>query len=638
MADRKNERKEKGIVLISELSLVILGMLLSGIMPASGSKWLGTWANLFPLAAVFLGGIPVLVEVVKAATKKQMNADLLFIVALSATTFIGGENHVVAATLVLMMGIGEFVEAWTLDTTYEHASKLLDVEPERVQIIKQDTSNSNLSHDGSIKEILITEIKTGDIYIIRAGERVPVDGKICRGDGEVDASVITGEPIPEARHAGGTVLAGMLVVEGAFEVEASAARDDSSLARIKAMIEEARNSKSPIQSITDRWASYFAPIVILIATGTWLLTQNIFYTISVLLVACPCALAISVPTAFIGALGNAARKGIWFKSGKTIEDAGRTNMLVLDKTGTLTAGLPAITAITPRSGTGREELERIIYSIEARSTHPIAKSITTKLLHHQQDPLNVVGFSIMPGMGVEARLENIGRVFIGNDELLFKEGPTPAMEDAGGNTPSETVQPHLLHVFTPERMLGTIEFGDQERKGLKAAIKGIRREGVSHVVLMTGDAEQPAQQMGKTIGADLVYPRATPADKASFIKEARMHGAIVAMAGDGINDAPALALADVGIAMGKEGTALAVHQANVVVMDDDITKILDVISLGKKCVGKARTNIALSIMFNVVGISLSALGYIVPIGAALFHVIQSLTVVGNAALLLRRGH
>nr|MDO8116480.1 HAD-IC family P-type ATPase [Candidatus Sigynarchaeota archaeon] len=379
----------------------------------------------------------------------------------------------------------------------------------------------------------------------------------------------------------------------------------------------------------------FAPIVILIAAGTWTLTQNIFYTISVLLVACPCALAISVPTAFIGALGNAAKRGIWFKSGKTIEDAGRVNTLVIDKTGTLTFGLPTITAITPRGETRQDELERIVYSIEARSNHPVGKSITNALSAREYALVSVDDFSIIPSLGVSAVIPDKGRVFIGNDELLNNEGPRSVDGIEKPMMSPRTSWPYALHVFTKDKMLGEIEFGEHAKEGLDAAVDRMRRDGLTNIVLMTGDAEKPARYMGKLIGADLVYSRATPNDKATFIKDARAHGAIVAMAGDGINDAPALALADVGIAMGKEGTALAVQQANIVVMDDDVTKIRYIFALGKKCVGKARANIMLAIMFNVIGILLSAMGFIIPIIAALYHIIQSLTVVGNAALFLR---
>ncbi|MHA1682086.1 MAG: heavy metal translocating P-type ATPase [Promethearchaeota archaeon] len=631
-----NGKMKKGLVLIIEVTLVILTLLFSPYFPESAFKWLGSWSNIFSIACVFIGGIPVLIETIKALMRKDLTADILFIIALSATEYIGRDMHIVAATLILMMGSGEFIEEFTIEKTFERTSVLMDLVPTRATVKIQGTGGT----DGAgyqIKEISMDEVNLGDIIIVKPGDRIPVDGTITRGNAEVDASLITGENRPVIKREGENVRSGMLVLDGPLEIKTVAKGDESSIGKISSLIQFARMNKSRMQSVTDKWAQVFAPLIITIAITTWIFTNNLFYTISILLVSCPCSLVLSVPTAFIGTLGNAAKKGIWIKSGEVIENVGRTNLLVLDKTGTLTYGLPEIKEVLVFHDYDRDRVEKIAQSLEVLSNHPIAKSIAG-YFHEKRagkDVATVTDFSILPGLGIRGHVEGEGIAHAGNEFLLKHLEIDSSSVLSHPNVMAELKTNYVVFITLEDEILGAIIFKDTIKKGIKDTIARIRKLGVSNIAILTGDMRGPADEMREFTGSDIALSRLTPNDKLRFIEEAKTKSAIITMVGDGINDAPALALSDVGIAMGKNGAALAVEQADVILMDDDFEKVGYVIMLGKRCVRKAMANILLSILFNFFGILLSATGFLVPIGASLWHVVQSLVVVGNSSLLLR---
>ena len=625
-----NEKKFRGFLLLVEVGLVVAAFAFHPLFPDSGWLWVGSYANVFAIIAVFIGGIPVLIETIRALLKKDLTADLLFIIALSATEFLGGENHIVGAILILMMGGGEFLEALTIDRAGSHLEHLLELQPREALLKKQ---NSNTNEEDNYVEVPIEEIEIENVVLVRSGERIPLDGNIIHGNAEIDCSILTGESKPTLFSKGDTVMAGMLVLDGVIDVEITRVQDQSTISRISDLIHTAREEKAPLQMVTDHWAQYFAPIILITAVVTWLLTQNLFYTISVLLVSCPCSLVLSVPTAFLASFGNAAKHGILIKSGRSIEDIGRVNMVVLDKTGTLTFGKIAIDEINITLGHDERSILTGIKSLETRSVHPLAKSLVSYI--HGKGPgletVQVDDFRYESGLGVTGTIPNKGKVFLGNERYLKHVGLT----ENSNMTDKITRDGYALYYFTQNDILARISFKDVYRSEIRETMNHLVQNYDVNLVLMTGDNPQPAQEMADHINANLVLARAQPKDKVKFIKEAKNNGAIILMVGDGVNDAPALALSDVAIAMGKDGTALAAEQSDVVLMDDEISKLPRLFALGKRCVNKARVNIIIAIILNVFGILLSAFGLIIPIGASLYHVVQSLIVVGNSTLLLK---
>lgn len=613
-------------MLATEVCLLVLAALpgLFFDVPASGWAWLGSWTNVFALACVLLGGIPILIETIHALARKDVTADVLFLIALAATEIIGGEQHVAGATLVLMMGSGEFLEAYLGERTSGYVGELARLEPETAIVRGTGTAGPSMT------TIPVGEIKAGDTVVVRRGERIPVDGLVIAGHAEIDASLVTGERDPVIVSTGHRIVAGTLVLDGTLDVGASAPSSDSFLGKIGRVIARARLDKPRLQLVTDRWARLFLPMVLSIATATWILTGNVFYTISVLLVSCPCSLVISVPAAFIASLGNAARRGIWVRSGKAVESLGQVNTVALDKTGTLTLGEPEVARIEATGPLEAPVVLQVLHAIESLSTHPFAKAIVAHVetTRGRPAPLDVSGITHEPGLGVTAVVEQHGRVNVGNASHLATRGVAPP---PGALREGE----YALFLFDDAAVLGIVRFHDMLRKDARGAVAAIRAAGARHVVVLSGDSQDKTSEVGEYVGADLVLGGVEPAGKLRFIQEARANGAFVAMVGDGVNDAPAIAAADVGIAMGKHGSAVACEEADVIVSDDDLAKVARAIRLGRRCVRKAITNIVIAILFNFFGILLSATGLLVPVGAAAWHVLQSLVVVGNAALLAR---
>jgi len=626
---RQREKIKKALVLIVEILLLILAITLNPSLPNSTWMWLGSYANLFALSSICLGGIPVLVSTIKALLQRDLTADLLFLLALGATLYLGRNILITGATLILMMGTGELIEEWTIERTYKYSGDLLHLQPNIALVLT----------DSGVIEKDVEAIKIGDRVLIRNGDRVPLDGEIVEGHAEIDCSLVTGEDEPAFFSEGSKVLAGMLVIDGAISIRVTAEKNESFLSRVTQLIESARMKKARLQTITDKWAQFFAPIVISVAIIVWLFTNNLFYTISVLLVACPCSLVISVPTAFIGALGNAAKHGIWIKSGQVVEKSGIVNMLVLDKTGTLTFGKLELEEIINLSDLEMKKIKQIIYSMEIHSNHPIGISIIKELKDEMLtvELLKIKNFKNLPGLGITADVGDFGKMHFGNRHFMEKIGlnldyvvihETRFPLKSGGYT---------LFLANNSKILAIVLFIDKIREGIRETVEQIRKMNINHVVLLTGDDDRKAREIGNYIGADLIQSRMLPEDKLEFIKEAKKHEAIIAMAGDGINDAPALAMADVGIAIGKDAAALAAEHADAILMTEDFQKIPYLFKLGKKCVNKAKTNIVIAVCLNFLGIVLSAVGMFGSFLwlASLYHVIQSLIVVGNSALILR---
>jgi Cd2+/Zn2+-exporting ATPase len=595
-----------------------------------GFSWILGWSGLkpaylptaFAVASLVIGGYPVLKSAIKALFIPDLNVDTLVSVAAIAATSVGAYQE--AATVVFIMLLGEFLEHLTVGKARKAISSLIQLSPKTAWVRKGDQE----------VQIPIEEVKAKEVVIVKPGERIPVDGKIVSGCGSVNQSMLTGESIPVEKGLGDRVYCGTINEAGSCEIEATQIAEDTKLAQIKRLILEAQAEKSPIQRVMDRFARYFIPAIFLIALATFLITREPVRAITILIVACPCALVLGTPTAVVAAIGNAARQGILIKGGGFLEQMGRLRTLLMDKTGTLTHGKPRVVEMKGFNGIDEKDILYWAAIAEKRSEHPLARAVTERAESLGLSIPHPESFQNFRGRGVKGRW-NSQTILAGSSELLKSEGieiPESAREwlrvkESEGKT--------SLIITLDHRLMGVISIADTLREKAKATIEKIRAQGVSEIWMLTGDSEQVANRIGKEL--EIGYEaRLLPEQKVSKVKEWKRKGHVVAMVGDGVNDAPALAAADIGIAMGAVGTDVAVETADIALMTDEIEKIPTLIQLSRNALRVIKENLIFAIVFNTMMVFLSAQGWISMILGAVMHQASSLLVILNSIRLLRK--
>jgi Cd2+/Zn2+-exporting ATPase len=595
-----------------------------------GLSWILGWIGLkptylptaFAIASLVIGGYPVLKSAIKALFIPDLNVDTLVSIAAIAATSVGAYQE--AATVVFIMLLGEFLEHLTVGKARKAIASLIQLSPKTAWVRKGDQE----------VQVPIEEVTAKEVVIVKPGERIPVDGKIVSGCGSINQSMLTGESIPVEKGLGDRVYCGTINEAGSCEIEATQIAEDTKLAQIKRLILEAQAEKSPIQRVTDRFARYFIPAILLIALATFLITGEPVRAITILIVACPCALVLGTPTAVVAAIGNAARQGILIKGGPFLEQMGRLKTLLMDKTGTLTHGKPKVVEMKAFNGVDEKEVLYWAAIAEKRSEHPLARAVTEKAESLGLSIPHPESFENFRGRGVKAQW-NSKTVISGSSELLKGEGieiPESAREwlrakESEGKT--------SLLITLDHRPVGVISIADTLREKAKATIEKIRREGVSEIWMLTGDSEQVASRIGEELGIGY-EAKLLPEQKVSKVKEWKRKGHVVAMVGDGVNDAPALAAADIGIAMGAVGTDVAIETADIALMTDDIEKIPVLIQLSRKALRVIKENLVFAIVFNTMMFFLSAKGWISMILGAVMHQVSSLLVILNSIRLLRK--
>ena len=595
-----------------------------------GLSWILGWIGLgpaylstgFAIASLIIGGYPVLKSAIKALFIPDLNVDTLVSIAAIAATSVGAYQE--AATVVFIMLLGEFLEHLTVGKARKAISSLIQLSPKTAWVKRGDQE----------VQVPIEEVTAKEVVIVKPGERIPVDGKIVSGCGSVNQSMLTGESIPVEKGMGDRVYCGTINEAGSCEIEATQIAEDTKLAQIKRLILEAQAEKSPIQRVMDRFARYFIPAILLIALATFLITKEPVRAITVLIVACPCALVLGTPTAVVAAIGNAARQGILIKGGSFLEQMGRLRTLLMDKTGTLTHGKPKVVEIKAFDGVDEKEVLYWAAIAEKRSEHPLARAVTDKAETLGLSIPHPEFFENFRGKGVKAQW-NSKTMMSGSSEHLKGEGieiPESAKEwlrvkELEGKT--------SLLITLDHRLVGVISIADTLREKAKTTIEKIRREGVSEIWMLTGDSEQVASRIGREL--EIGYEaRLLPEQKVSKVKEWKRKGYVVAMVGDGVNDAPALAAADIGIAMGAVGTDVAIETADIALMTDEIEKIPTLIQLSRKALRVIKENLAFAIVFNTIMVFLSAQGWISMIVGAVMHQASSFLVIVNSMRLLRK--
>ncbi|MFX1481039.1 MAG: heavy metal translocating P-type ATPase [Promethearchaeota archaeon] len=631
-----NEKFRKGIILFIELVLCVLNgiFLFVFLLPDSEIWWLGSYANLFGLISFTIGGVPVIIESIWELFRKNLTADILFSIALVATLYL--EDFFAVSILIIMMGAGEFVEEWTIDRAHGNLESLLELQPDIChKKINMQGGNNN------ILDVTVGDIVPEDIIIVKQGERIAVDGFVVNGSGSLDQSALNGESIPILKQIGDSVMSGSLVVEGYLEIKCSVPASESSIEKVIELVKKAQEEKSEFQTLTDKWAQIFAPLILITAFMVWLITQNLYFAITVLVVACPCALVLSVPTAFMAAIANASRHGVWIKSGSSIETIGEIDTVMLDKTGTLTTGnllVSELISINPKYS--EREILEISAILEYFSSHPVAKCLLKNCKDRDiiiNPPFN---FETIIGIGIKG-VVNDTTYYLGN-KRLFELEELDLKTDYNNFTKTfevinkfESSGKLNLFLTSQSEVLGVIALEDELREEVSDFIVGLKKLGIKKIGILSGDSKNRSDVIAESMGIDFVRAELKPKEKYQIVQAELDTEKKVVMIGDGINDAPSLALASVGIAIGIGGTALAVEQADMILLDDNISNLVDIFYLGKRTTRKSKINIALAIFLNIIGIFLSIYGILNPISAAGWHIAQSLIVVVNSTFLLR---
>lgn len=576
---------------------------------------------------IIISGIPILYGALTALfCEKTISSELLVSTAIVASVAIG--EIFAAGEIAFIMAIGEILEDITVNRAKKGISQLIKLSPQQGRkIIKENEKTTE-------KIVPIEEIYKDDILRVLPGEMIPVDGKIIFGNSSVEQSIMTGESLPIDKTIGDEVFCGTVNCDGSIDIIATKIGEDSSLQKLIRMVKEAEENKAPMQRIVDKWAGWLVPAALIIAIAAYFITSDIIRAVTVLVVFCPCALALATPTSIMAAVGQAAKNGVLIKSGEALEKMGKVNCIAFDKTGTLTFGKLKISNIITTSSATENELLKLACSSEKRSEHPLGKAIVEHGKKQNVEFLEMEDFKMIPGKGIAAKIEN-NEIYCGNSRFLQEQG---IILDENIESILENLRKQgkvSILVGKNRECIGIIALSDTIRSTAKEIVVKLKNMG-TRVVLLTGDHKQTADYFAEEVGIENVYSELLPAEKVTYIKKLEEDGNKVCMIGDGVNDAPALKTANVGVSMASMGTDIAVEASDIALMGDNIEKIPYLKKLSTATIKTIKFNITASMVINLAAIILSVMGLLNPITGALVHNVGSVLVVLNAALLYDR--
>ena len=568
-------------------------------------------------AAIILCGVPIILEaIIGLVTRFDIKADVLVSLALIASVCI--HEDFAAGEVAFIMQLGALLEDLTVARARAGIERLVHLTPQTARVISE----------GDERIIPAEQVRVGDILRVLPGESVPADGVIVFGETSIDQAIMTGEPIPVEKSAGDEVMSGTVNRFGAFDMEASRVGEDSSIRRMIRLVQSADADKAKIVRLADRWATWIVVIALSAAALTWIFTGEIIRAVTILVVFCPCALVLATPTAIMAAIGNAAKHGFLVREGDALERLAAADTVTFDKTGTLTYGTPAVTAVRSLGELPEEDIYAFAAAAETLSEHPLGKAIV-RCYGRETPPVS--DFHMQPGEGVSAVID--GRaVHAGNRRLL--EGLGLSVPEDAGDAAFAEQGGTVIYVAVQGALAGYIVLSDTMRAEAPEMIRRLTALGV-RLVLLTGDRGSAAAFMAEQLGISEVIADCLPEDKLSAIGAMQESGGAVCMIGDGINDAPALKKANVGIAMGGVGSDIAVDAADIALVDDEIRELPHLVALSKRMMATIKVNLTFSMTLNFLAIALAITGLLGPVVGALVHNAGSVLVIINSALLLR---
>lgn len=581
--------------------------------------------DVFMLAAAVVAGYGIVAKAIRALTAKVVGIDLLVSVAAIGAVIVG--NFWEAAAVTFLFAIGHALEAATLNKTRSALAELVAVAPDSAVVMR----------DGEQQEIPAGQVRMGEVVLVKNGAKVPVDGKVVAGTGALDEASITGESIPVEKVEGDEVFAGTVSRGGFLQVVATGIGADTTLARIIHRVEEAQDAKAKTQAFIDRFSRWYTPAVMVLALVAGLVSGDVVLALTLLVIGCPGALVISIPVAIVAGIGRAARNGILIKGGEYLETSAKISAVAVDKTGTLTEGRPELTDVVVLDpALDRREVLRWAAAAESGSEHPLARPILDTAHAEGVGPQGVpAAVTPVPGKGIVSEVDG-RRVLIGNAPLLEQYGIAETAEAsraaqglaAAGRTP--------MIVAVDDTAIGVVAVADQIRQDAPEMVARLHRAGVEKVVMLTGDTRLVAEAVGKATGIDEIHASLLPEDKLDVVTQLQRVGHTVAMVGDGVNDAPALATANIGVAMGAAGSAVAVETADIALMGDNLLKLPEGIGLAKRTVSVMRQNIAIALVTVVLLLAGVFAGGVTMSVGMLVHEASVLVVIVNAMRLLRK--
>ena len=593
---------------------------------AHGSGHVFTLANLLMLAAAIVAGYNIAVNAFRALMTKFISIDLLVSIAAIGAVLIG--NFWEAAAVTALFAVGHALEAATMNKTRSALAELVAVAPDSAIVLR----------DGNQVEIAAAEVRMGEVVIVKNGAKVPVDGQIVAGTGAVDEASITGESIPVEKTVKDQVFAGTVSRGGFLQVLATGVGADTTLARIIHRVEEAQDAKAKTQAFIDRFSTWYTPAVMVLALVAGLLTGDVVLALTLLVIGCPGALVISIPVAIVAGIGHSARNGILIKGGEYLETSAKISAVAVDKTGTLTEGRPQLTDIIVLDrNLDAKAVLKWAAAAEAGSEHPLARPILDTARDEDVAPTGVPGdVTPVPGKGIVSDVDG-RRVLVGNAPLLEQYG---IADDRGSAAEAESLAgqgrtPMIIAV--DESVIGVIGVADQVREDAGRMVARLHDAGVTKVVMLTGDTHLVAEAIGRASGIDEIHASLLPEDKLDAVAGLQREGHTVAMVGDGVNDAPALATADIGVAMGAAGSAVAVETADIALMGDDLLKLPEAVGLAKRTVRVMKQNIVIALATVVILLIGVFAGGVTMSAGMLVHEGSVLVVILNAMRLLRNG-
>ena len=570
---------------------------------------------------IAISGLPLLyLALTRLFRERNISSALLISMAMAASIAIG--EVFAAGEVAFIMAIGAILEERTVEKAKKGLKNLISMVPQQARRISPDNEEM----------VAVEQVQRGDRLRVLPGETIPVDGLIISGNTSIDQSVMTGESLPVDKAQGDSVFSGTINRFGAIDIEATKVGEDSSLQKLIKMVQDAENNKAPMQRIVDRWASWLVPIALFIAILTYVFTGEIIRAVTVLVVFCPCALALATPTSIMAAIGQATKYGVIIKSGQALESMGQVDTIAFDKTGTLTHGtleVSDVVSFVPELS--EEELLQLTASVEALSEHPLGKAIVAQARSKEIALLNPQNFRMLPGKGITSEVD-AQTVLCGNRAWLEENGvPIDAAAEARLAALRQEGKAAIL-VAVDGRCVGVVALADTLRNTARSMVQELDAMN-TQVVLLTGDHGQTAQYFAARAGIDKVHTELLPNGKVEHIRALQAAGHKVCMIGDGVNDAPALKIADVGVAMGGMGSDIATDAADVALMGDDIDRIPYLKRLSNVTIWTIKFNISLSMLINFVAVIMSVLGMLNPVTGALVHNAGSVLVVLNAARL-----
>lgn len=580
------------------------------------------WRQGILISATVLAGIPIAWKAIQALRMKSFSIELLVTIAVIGALFIG--EYVESAAVTFLFLFGAFLEVRTLEKTRSSLKSLIDMAP----------LEASVNRDGETIVIPVEEVVEGDRVIIRSGGKVPIDGTIVTGKGTLNEAAITGESVPASKIIDDRVFSGTILDNGFIEVIAERVGDDTTFARIIELVEEAQEAKSKTQKFLDRFANIYTPSIVILSILVYVFTGNIEMTLTFLVVACPGALVISAPVSIVAGIGNGARNGVLVKGGEIMENLAKIDTVVFDKTGTLTRGRPEVTNIHTFFG-NEDELLRLVAEAEMISEHHLGQTIVKEARIREIPLVNKPeDAEVIEGNGIRAKIE--GKILtVGNRKLMSSNNIIIDDSVEAYAVDREKTGNTAIFAAIDGVITGIVSIADQIRPEAMGAIKELRQNGVKQIIMLTGDNRHTAELVGKKLGLDEIHAELLPEDKVAMIQKLKDEGHIVAMAGDGINDAPAIATADIGLAMGEGGTDVSMETADVVLMADRLDQFSHAHALAKATIRNMKQNTYFAVGTVFILLAGVLFGKVFLASGMLIHELSVLLVILNAVRLIR---